>query len=167
MIQVLDPLASGRYLNEDESFFSRKQLEQLVAFHIEVNTSEKFLDYPAISSRAYLEDDSRYGCGMGGISTIYIDASGNIQPCVYLNVSFGNITKDGFNAAYKKMRDLFPHPIDGPCPVFYLHKKVAEIHSTGVSLPLEYEYAQEICKDIHLRGLPGLFSKVMESTERA
>jgi len=166
MIQVLDPMPSGRYLNEDESFFSKKQLDQLIAFQIEVNTSKKFHDYPAVSSRAYLEDDSRDGCGMGGFSNIYIDASGNVQPCVYLNVSFGNITRDGFPVAYKRMRDLFPHPMDGPCPVFYLHKKVAEIHSTGVLLPLESEHAQGICKDMHLRGLPGLFSKIMDSTER-
>jgi len=99
---------------------------------------------------------------MGGLSTIYIDASGNVQPCNYLNVSFGNITRDGFHVAYKRMRDLFPHPMDGTCPVFCLHKRVGEIHSTGVCLPLDYEYAQEICKDMHLRGLPGVFSKIIE-----
>lgn len=160
MVQVLDPMPSGKYLGDRRSFFTKQELDQVIDFQITVNTHRKFREYPAVSSRAYIEDESRYGCGMGGNQYIYIDASGNVQPCVYLNVSFGNILTDGFESAYRRMRRTFPHPVDGPCPAFYLHTRVNEVHSRGVPLPLGSDYAERICRDMHGRGLPGIFARL-------
>ena len=162
MIQVLDPMPSGRYLQkkEERCFFSRRELQQVIDFQIEVNTDPRYKDYPAISSRAYVEDERRFGCGMGGNQYIYVDASGNLQPCVYLNASFGNVNDGGFERAYRRMRETLPHPVGGPCPVFSLHREVARHHRAGATLPLDAEKTVEICRRVRDRALPGIFARI-------
>jgi len=160
MIQLLDPMPAGRYLNERGVHFQRHELQRLIDFQIAANSDPRYRDLPAVSARAFVEDEARFGCGMGGNQYLYIDASGNLQPCIYLNAAIGNLKQEGFWPAYQRMRRLFPRPVDGPCPVFSLHRAVAEAHQQGVPLPLPPEHTERICAGLQRRGLPRLLRKI-------
>ena len=42
----------------------------------------------------------------------FISMQGDVQPCEFLNISFGNIAEDTFSAIYKNMRSYFEKPKD-------------------------------------------------------
>jgi MoaA/NifB/PqqE/SkfB family radical SAM enzyme len=53
---------------------------------------------------------------MGGLSHLCIDSRGNINPCVFLPVTFGNIMEEDFQSIYRRMRVATPHPLHKECP---------------------------------------------------
>lgn len=159
-IQLLEPMPAGRYLEPDGEFlFNDEERKKLEDFHIKVNTSAKYKDYPGISARVYLEDESRYGCGMGGNQTAYIDSSGNVEPCPYMNMTLGNILDEDFSDIFKRMRKLFPHPVGGLCPVYEVCGDLHKAKLDEEDLPLRRELAEPIIARIASRGLPKIFKK--------
>jgi MoaA/NifB/PqqE/SkfB family radical SAM enzyme len=162
MIQVLDPMPSGSYLEgvAGEQVLTPEQIEKLKRFHVEANTSPRFRRHPAVTVRAHLEDDCRYGCGMGGNQHFYIDASGNVTPCVYLALSLGNVLEEDFDTIFRRMRRRFPRPMGGFCPVYELAPIVAERARAGEALPLGGASADELLRRAAERGLPGLFARI-------
>lgn len=159
MVQGLDPMPAGRWLDEPRCNFSRRELERLMALQVSFNTDRRRLHLPALGSRAYLEHESRVGCNMG-CNHLYVDAAGHVHPCVYLNLSFGNVKTDGLMAAWERLRRCVPQPLGGPCPVFSLSRRIARHHAAGADLPLAPEISEEVCRDLHRRPLPGLFQEL-------
>ena len=51
-----------------------------------------------------------YGCTAGGIERFYVNANGDVQPCEFVNVSFGNVNEEDFNNIYRRMRKYFRDP---------------------------------------------------------
>lgn len=83
------------------------QVKKLVNMY---NLDDRFQDYPAISAQVMEEDKEQFGCTAGGTDRFYINAKGDLQPCEFLNISFGNIGSDDFEKIYQKMRRTFETP---------------------------------------------------------
>ena len=95
--------------------FSREEREVVTMFYEEANLDKKYRNYPAVVYFQYYERSDIYGCLMG-LSHFYINSLGNVQPCIFLPVSFGNILEEDFPVIFKRMREAFPKPIKQPCP---------------------------------------------------
>lgn len=135
-IQILDATPAGNYLGKDV-MLSGADLETLKRFHIEVNTSPRYRDYPAISARALLEDDDHFGCcACNGLC--YIDSTGNLQACDLLQISFGNVFEEGFEPVFERMQEQFPDFSLGRCPAQSLYRDIARVHQKTGALPLHY-----------------------------
>ena len=81
------------------------------------------------------------GCCCGGIDRFYIGAAGDVQPCEFVNLSFGNLREVSFETAYERMRRAFPVP----CCEWICRTRAAEIASAaGERLPLEWERTREL-----------------------
>jgi len=73
------------------------------------NTDEKFANYPAVNSVAYLETPDKFGC-IAGAERLYISASGDVQPCPLVNLSLGNVMQQDLATICECMRSLVQGP---------------------------------------------------------
>lgn len=163
-IQILDATPSGNYLGKDVAL-TRAQLERIKAFHKEVNSARRYRDYPTIQARALLEDDDTFGC-CGGNALCYVDNDANFQPCDLLQISFGNVLEEGARTVYDRMREFFPHPIQGRCPAQTLHGKIAAVYDEVGSLPLPHEKCTHVLEAIRDRGLPAHLARIRDKRSR-
>lgn len=140
VIRLLEPKPCGGYLLENiDNLFNKDDRRIVTNFFLEVNKSRKYRNYPIVSYLNYLESPERLGCIMGGLYHLHIDSRGNVNPCVFLPVSFGNITENDFPYIYKKMRDAIPYSLHKKCPSLYLSESIREEKRQGKSLPIVYE----------------------------
>ena len=99
-VRVLEPMPAGKLLadsgcaclQDDEREFLRK-------IHIESNADP---DVPKVCSFAQVEDESMYGCG-AGFQHMYIDAEGNVCPCDFVPISFGNVFEEDMSLIRHRM----------------------------------------------------------------
>ena len=95
MIQLLEPRPCGGYFNdESEVYLNDDDKRILTEFTLNGNKKRKYKKYPIIYYVAHLEGKHQLGCHMGGLSHFYIDSKGNVCPCVFFPVSYGNITEE-------------------------------------------------------------------------
>ncbi len=143
MIQLLDPLPSGNYLHSGEdSCLTPAEIDRLLDFHRLINTDPKYKNYPGVCARAHIEHESRFGCGMGGNGHYAIDPNGNVLPCVYIQMSVGNIMDEDLNDILLKMRSMFPKTVGGLCPAYELSKPISECLKKGVECPVNVQYTK-------------------------
>jgi MoaA/NifB/PqqE/SkfB family radical SAM enzyme len=125
MIQLLEPRPCGAFLSFDNGYMlDQEERAVLIDFYIKGNTTRKFKNYPVIYYPHYIESPENQGCLMAGLSHFYIDSSGNVTPCVFVPVSFGNILKDDFGTIWQKMRRAVPHPVYKPCASLLLNEAI-------------------------------------------
>jgi len=113
LIQIIKPKPSGGWLESGVEDFSKGDLEQVKQLVCQYNHDRRYKDYPSISAQILEEDPSVFGCTAGGTERFYLNAKGDVQPCEFLNISFGNIGQEDFTGIYKRMRDCFKIP--GEC----------------------------------------------------
>ena len=113
-----------------------------MAFFEATHRSRKFDGYPAVYFPAFMEAPVNLGCMMGGLSHLHIDSRGNVEPCVFLPVSFGNINKASFSDIYRRMREAVPRPLHRRCPALQLGERVGFNRKLGKKLPLPFESVQ-------------------------
>jgi MoaA/NifB/PqqE/SkfB family radical SAM enzyme len=98
-----------------------------------------YKDYPVISYDAFLEAPENMGCMMAGHSHLYIDSFGNVEPCVFLPVTFGNILQEDFSIILDRMRIAIPRPLHAVCPSVQLCQTIKNKKDNGVPMPVPYQ----------------------------
>ena len=145
LIQIIKPKPAGGWLEKGDLEFTPEDLAYLKARVNQYNLEKEFSQYPAISAQIVEEDKTVFGCTAGGTDRFYINAKGDLQPCEFLNISFGNITVDKFEDIYQKMRSCFAW--GGDC---YLcescSKEISKLYQENNlnSLPLPPELSEKI-----------------------
>lgn len=152
-VQILDATPSGNYLGRNV-MLTAAQVKKIREFHVMMNTAPRYRDYPAVQARAFLEDENVYGC-CAACALVYVDSSGNAQPCDLLQISFGNALEENPEDILRRMRKWFPHPTKGRCPAQTLHRDIAAVSEKTGQLPLRHEDCGPILEKIRRRGLPG------------
>lgn len=145
LVQIIVPKPSGGWLENGASLYSKIDLEQLKQKVNKYNNDKKYKDYPTISAQAIEEDDEHFGCTAGGTDRFYINAKGDVQPCEFLNISFGSIQNEDFVVIYNRMRKVF----DVPCQDLMcekISKSIYKIYKENnlKSLPLTQKLSKEI-----------------------
>lgn len=138
-ILLLEPKPYGGYFHMDvDAIFSNKERETVTDFYLKANRDKKYKDYPLVSYMAYFESPDRFGCHMGGLSHLYISSTGDVQPCIFLPVTFGTIMDEDFSDIYKRMRKAIPGPLNKQCPANYLAPGIKAKHKKGAGLPIPF-----------------------------
>jgi MoaA/NifB/PqqE/SkfB family radical SAM enzyme len=115
-IQLLEPRPCGGYLFDNESvILNEEERKILLGFAKEINKNKRYKNGPIVYYVAHVEGKEQMGCCMGGLSHFYVDSAGNINPCVFLPVSFGNIMNEEFTTIFNRMRKAVPHPLHKEC----------------------------------------------------
>lgn len=117
IIQLLEPRPCGALSKSYRSeSLNDNDRATLLRFTVDGNTKMNYRKYPLIYYVAHIEDAGQLGCMMGGLSHFSIDSHGNVNPCVFMPVSFGNIMEQDIKTIYHKMREAIPRPVTSGCP---------------------------------------------------
>lgn len=109
-VKLIHPKAAGAWLQGSFPEFTTKEMEHIKTLVKKYNRHRKYLKYPAITAQIIEEDSEHYGCRAGGSDLLYLNAKGDVQPCEFLNISFGNILEEDFSVIFDRMRAEFNTP---------------------------------------------------------
>jgi MoaA/NifB/PqqE/SkfB family radical SAM enzyme len=136
-VRLLEPKPCGGYAGEEPgALFSDADRAALTGMFIEANTRWKHRRLPLVAYEAYFESPERRGCSMGGLSFFAVDSRGNVLPCVFLPVSFGNILEEDIRSIYGRMRAAVPRPLHRECPAVALAPFIGDRVAAGAGLPV-------------------------------
>lgn len=143
-ILLLEPKPYGKYFHTEVNGISPDFYRETVTdFFLSANRDRKYRDYPLVSYMAYFEDPRRFGCNMAGLSHLYINSVGDVQPCIFLPVSFGTIMKEPFSTIYRRMREAVPGPLYKQCPSISLSSIIKQKHRQGIKLPVPFYHIEK------------------------
>ncbi|NQT92355.1 MAG: radical SAM protein [Lentisphaerae bacterium] len=102
-VHLLEPCPVGRLASTPGAALSREDHERVLELHREVAAD---LDAPILATFAQLESAEHFGCGAGGVQ-LYIDGSGEVCPCQFVPLSFGNVQSEGLPDILARMGEFF------------------------------------------------------------
>ena len=138
-IQMLEPRPCGGFLrNADDVLLTEDDKAAVMRFFEATRDQRRYRDYPIVYNVAYTEHPRQMGCMMGGLSHFAIDGQGNVTPCVFLPVGFGNIREEEFQVIYDRMRRAIPRPVRSTCPSLLLGKTLLQEYERGTSMPVSH-----------------------------
>lgn len=109
-VQLIHPKPAGAWLGRSKGMQTDPGIIKTVRReHLRYNSREK-QDYPSLAAQAFEESEEIFGCTSGAVDRFYIGAGGEVQPCEFLNISFGNVKEEPFDIIYKRMRSHFQKP---------------------------------------------------------
>lgn len=107
-VQLIHPKPSGGWLGRDEEMQKGAEILQVVRkAHIFYNSGLS-PHTTALAAQAFEEQAEVLGCTAGAIDRFYVNANGELQPCEFVNISFGNLTREPFEVVWGRMRAAFP-----------------------------------------------------------
>lgn len=151
IIELLEPRPCGDFLFKSRNeLITEEERQVLLDFTLMGNTKKEFKDHPLIYYLAHIEGENQMGCMMGGLSHFYIDSLGNVNPCVFMKVSFGNILNEDFDIIFKRMRAAVPFPFHGECPSLLISDLIKSKKEELNTLPIPYFYISEEWRELFL-----------------
>lgn len=145
IVQLLEPRPCGGFGKSSmvELFddFDRKLLLDFVR---RGNTERRYRKHPLLYYLAHLERHEQIGCTMGGLTHFTIDSAGNVNPCVFVPVSFGNIQHEDLQKIVTRMRNAIPTPIHTTCPSIQLAQHTQRLNNQELQHTLPYETVRDV-----------------------
>lgn len=163
IIQFIKPKPAGGWLESGAEKFNAEDLDHIRQKMISYNTHKEYKDYTSIAAMIIDEDVEHFGCTAGGTDRFYINAKGDVQPCEFMNISFGNIAEEEFDIIYNRMRKVYEVP--GSCWLCEKHaNRIAAIlkESGQATLPLSPEHSREIYENLEQGEVPDFYDKVVK-----
>lgn len=140
-IQLIHPKSCGGWMGKPvDSALSEKAVRIACAAQVKYNSAlEKHS--PILTAQVFEESPGMLGCCCGGIDRFYVGAAGDVQPCEFVNLSFGNLNEVSFETAYERMRQTFAVPcVEWTCCI-----RAEEIaQNAGKTLPIPWEQTEKI-----------------------
>ena len=125
-VRILEPIRCGKLLHSpEELFYTEQDREELRRIQYQANHRPR--KYPKITTFAHTESADQFGCG-AGTQHSYIDASGALNPCDFVDRPYGNIKLTAIERLWPAMNKtmgkphagcLAFHNTSGDCPKFY------------------------------------------------
>lgn len=159
-VQLIHPKPCGGWLHDkDPMQLERDMLTRIEQAHVYYNRAG--ISGPALSAQAFEERKDGFGCTAGGIDRFYISATGEVQPCEFLQISFGNIAREDFGEIFQRMRQCFAIPRTGWL-CCCLQPEIARVmHREGITTtPLPLEKARELLPLLSTGNETPLYSKM-------
>jgi MoaA/NifB/PqqE/SkfB family radical SAM enzyme len=150
-VRVLPPIPTGALLDAgSDVLLTQEERTQIAEFD---RRSNGRLNYPRVSSYIRVEGPELFGCG-AGTQHSYIDASGNVYPCDFVPLSFGNIQERSFRDIWCEVAQT----VKGPrCTCFMAeHHTIIRALANGV-LPLTPTAAMTVCSDCQPTEAPDFY----------
>jgi MoaA/NifB/PqqE/SkfB family radical SAM enzyme len=143
LVQLIKPKPAGGRMDLGIETYTDKETSHITGIVNRYNHDPRYSSYPPIAAQ-FIEESSRiFGCTAGGTDRFYINAKGDVQPCEFLNISFGNIAGEDFSAIYKRMRSRFDPPGQTWLCEAYA-QKIAALAKDAAVLPLDPETSKQV-----------------------
>ncbi len=135
-VHLLTPCPTGRLSGNAEAPLKQNEKEHILAYQKEVAKRD---DLPILSTFLYLESSKAFGCG-AGLTHLYIDGGGEVCPCNFVPISFGNLLAEPLETILSKMGKYFRKPRTG-CVGHSLNKYIS-----AKKLPLDTKSSIDLCE---------------------
>ena len=135
-VHLLEPCATGKLEGQSDVCLTQAERSKLLDYQKEFATDEAT---PILSTFAHLESAQAFGCG-AGLTHLYIDGSGEVCPCNFVPLSFGNIKEAPVASILSSMGQFFKKPRT-TCVGQCLTK-----HVDSATLPASPEQSVKICE---------------------
>ena len=151
-LSIISPVATGQWVGCTNNQLKTNELELLKSIRKSLNRRRSG---PIVTTLAEYESEDFMGCNTG-YQTLFIDASGEVCPCDFTPLSFGNIKQTPLKDIWKQMGEYFPRP-RADC----LMREIAHMINSDV-LPLSLEESKKIIPRLDKKSpYPKLYSKLL------
>lgn len=153
-VRLLEPICSGSLFGcgeADDVFYSVDERRAMRRLQEKVN---RRFGYPKVTAFAHTESPEKYGCGAGNQHT-YLGPDGQLFPCDFLPLSFGNVRERPISELWQEMTRAIGNP-KKECFAMTLHSTLQK--RTNGSLPVPESESVAICRDCQSVDYPGFFS---------
>ncbi len=145
IVQLIKPKPAGAWLDSALEPFSEEDMALVRSLVHQYNFGRDCRSYPPVSAQINEEAPAMFGCTAGGTDRFYVNAKGDVQPCEFLNISFGNIVDEPFDVIYERMRSTFETAGERMLCEAYNPHVAAVMKREGLrSLPLDPERSAAI-----------------------
>ncbi len=163
ILQLIKPKPAGGWLESGIEDFTGDDIHHILKKVDRYNLEKKYKSYTFISSMIKEESAELFGCTAGGTDRFYINAKGDLQPCEFLNLSFGNIQTDNFDTIYDNMRQVFLKPqtclLCEKCSQKIHHIKKS---NNLTSLPLSTVLSKQVYENLEQGSITEFYKKLEE-----
>lgn len=108
-LRLFEPIYSGKLLesqNLNKIMYNEEDRKEMLRIQEKANKKIRGLK---VSSDFYNESKEKYGCS-AGTQHSYINPIGDLYPCDFFPMKFGNLLEDDFTDIYIKMKDTIKYP---------------------------------------------------------
>lgn len=160
-VQLIHPKACGRWHEKAFDPILREKAAAAACAAQKCYNSGAKKNAPILTAQVFEESPEMLGCTAGAVDRFYVGCSGEVQPCEFVNLSFGNLCRESYSEIYDRMRRTFPVPCCEWLCCQYNSAIASAIQRNGGRTPLPWEVTREILKD-HRPGTPTPVYKAME-----
>ena len=106
-LRLLEPMPCGRLASSGSDYrLTPEQVAELRQFHRETNRRGRG---PKVCAFPEIESAELFGCGAGTFH-LHIDPSGNVCPCDFVSLSFGNVLEERLEVVVRRMGEAMRQP---------------------------------------------------------
>lgn len=158
-VRILETMPSGRMTSiAPEQILTPRERAALCRFHAEMNKKRKGVK---VSVFAHAESSERFGCG-AGTQHSYIDAAGNLYPCDFVPLAFGNVLEIPVSDLWLDMHRRIGKP-RSTCMIMEIYARKVLDGAAEFPLPPE-ESASCIDRLEPVAALPGFYRRALGQT---
>ncbi|MBU0992648.1 MAG: radical SAM protein [Proteobacteria bacterium] len=139
-MRLTSPILSGRLTEKAEEKLSPENVKTIIDLQ---KMCTRTPGYPGVFAYDFFENEDYYGCG-AGYNYMFIDAEGNVCPCDFTMLSFGNIHDKALGDIWDETSRAFSVP-GCSCYANKCSGKMAEVKPD--TWPVKGDQAREVLKD--------------------
>jgi len=111
--RLVEPMPCGRLADADANaentpFLTPELVREVRRFHRETNQKGK-RNSPKVCAFNEIESPELFGCA-GGTRHLFIDSAGEVCPCDFTPLSFGNVAEESIDVIWDRMTSAMKHP---------------------------------------------------------
>lgn len=146
------------WLSEAKPSVAAYQRRDLVVTHeerrmlIDIQNQHNRNGGMTVNYLGHFEDGEHFGC-TAGHKMVYVDAFGEVSPCVFIPMTFGNVQVRSVKEIYKRMLERFP--TESSC---FINKnyEMLQKHSRG-SMPIGEQDSSKLMEEIEFGPMARFF----------
>ncbi|MBD3285641.1 radical SAM protein [candidate division WOR-3 bacterium] len=158
-VRIHQPVPSGILLDTEDTreiFLTQADREHL--FEIQNAANRRLWGFPKVSSFPFTESPEKFGCS-AGMKHAYVTSDGELFPCDFLPLSFGNVMEEGFKPVFDRMQRQMGIPKER-CWTARLAP-----HIKGKTAPTNPETSAKICQCIQASEYPRFYADLQSSND--
>jgi MoaA/NifB/PqqE/SkfB family radical SAM enzyme len=149
-VMLLEPMSLR--VGGPSALFGQTERERLRHLHVQAARDGA---PPKVTTMSFLDGPDFLGC-QAGFTFLYVSAGGEVFPCDFAPVSFGNIYTTGWDKIHARMKQYFPRPSQ---KCFANH--IRELAGEDLTLPLLWKQTEALMRNYDPGDLPGLMKSIL------
>jgi MoaA/NifB/PqqE/SkfB family radical SAM enzyme len=136
-LRLTSPILSGRLTARPDEKLSQEDIETIIGLQKKCLATQ---GYPNVFAYDFFESRQYYGC-QAGYTYMFIDSQGNVSPCDFTMLTFGNVASRNIADVWNEMSRVFCGP-SCSCYANVIHEQILEKNLE--SFPVPETITQEI-----------------------